>query len=146
MKNIIVGVCIKKEGKILMVQEARKKVYKMWNFPMGHLDAEETIFEGAKREVKEETGYEVELTSIISIQNYPNKENIKITFNANIIDGDISYDKNENEVLDVKWISIEELENMTSKELRAYNSSRDIIKDAKENKEYPLEIIKKLEY
>lgn len=144
MKNIIVGVCIKKEGKILMVQEARKKVYKMWNFPMGHLDAEETIFEGAKREVKEETGYEVELTSIISIQNYPNKENIKITFNANIIDGDISYDKNE--VLDVKWISIEELENMTSKELRAYNSSRDIIKDAKENKEYPLEIIKKLVY
>ncbi len=111
---------------------------------MGHLDAEETIFEGAKREVKEETGYEVELTSIISIQNYPNKENIKITFNANIIDGDISYDKNE--VLDVKWISIEELENMTSKELRAYNSSRDIIKDAKENKEYPLEIIKKLVY
>ena len=146
MKNIIVGVCIKKEGKILMVQEARKKVYKMWNFPMGHLDAEETIFEGAKREVKEETGYEVELTSIISIQNYPNKENKKITFNANIIDGDISYDKNENEVLDVKWISIEELENMTSKELRAYNSSRDIIKDAKENKEYPLEIIKKLVY
>ena len=144
MKNIIVGVCIKKEGKILMVQEARKKVYKMQNFPMVHLDAEETIFEGAKREVKEETGYEVELTSIISIQNYPNKENIKITFNANIIDGDISYDKNE--VLDVKWISIEELENMTSKELRAYNSSRDIIKDAKENKEYPLEIIKKLVY
>lgn len=144
MKNIIVGVCIKKDGKILMVQEARKKVYKMWNFPMGHLEDGETIFEGAKREVKEETGYEVELTSIISIQNYPNKENIKITFNANIIDGDISYDKNE--VLDVKWISIEKLENMTSKELRAYNSSRDIIKDAKENKEYPLEIIKKLEY
>lgn len=144
MKNIIVGVCIKKDGKILMVQEARKKVYKMWNFPMGHLDNAETIFEGAKREVKEETGYEVELTSIISIQNYPNKENIKITFNANIIDGDISYDKNE--VLDVKWISIEELENMTSKELRAYNSSRDIIKDAKENKGYPLEIIKKLVY
>lgn len=144
MKNIIVGVCIKKDGKILMVQEARKKVYKMWNFPMGHLDNAETIFEGAKREVKEETGYEVELTSIISIQNYPNKENIKITFNANIIDGDISYDKNE--ILDVKWISIEELENMTSKELRAYNSSRDIIKDAKENKGYPLEIIKKLVY
>lgn len=144
MRNIIVGVCIKKDGKILMVQEAREKVYKMWNFPMGHLDDGETIFEGAKREVKEETGYDVELTSLISIQNYTNKENIKITFNANIIAGDISYD--ENEVLDVKWISIEELENMTSKELRAYNSSMDIIKDAKQNKEYPLEVIKKLLY
>ncbi len=144
MKNIVVGVCIKKDRKILMVQEAGKKVYKMWNFPMGHLDDGETIFEGAKREAKEETGYDVELTSLISIQNYPNKEAIKITFNANIIAGDISYD--ENEVLDVKWIPIEELENMTCKELRAFNSSRDIIKDAKQNKEYPLEIIKKLLY
>lgn len=144
MRNIIVGVCIKKDGKILMVQEALKEVYKMWNFPMGHLDDGETIFEGAKREVKEETGYDVELTSIISIQNYLNKDGIKITFNGNIIDGDILYDKNE--ILDVKWIPIDELENMTNKELRAYNSSMDIIKDAKENKEYPLEIIKKILY
>lgn len=144
MKKTIVGVCIKKDGKILMVQEAKKEVYKKWNFPMGHLEEGETIFEGAKREVKEETGYDVELTSLISIQNYPNKENIKIAFNANIIDGDIAYDKNE--VLDVKWISIEELENMTSKELRAYNSSMDIIKDVKQNKEYPLEIVKELLY
>lgn len=144
MKNIIVGVCIKKDEKILMVQEARKEVYKMWNFPMGHLEEGETIFEGAKREAKEETGYDVELTSLISIQNYPNKENIKIVFNANIIAGDIEYDKNE--VLTVKWIPIEELENMTNKELRAYNSSIDIIRDAKQNKAYPIEIIKKLLY
>lgn len=111
---------------------------------MGHLDDGETIFEGAKREAKEETGYDVELTSIISIQNYTNKDNIKITFNANIISGDISYDKNE--VLDVKWIPIEELENMSDKELRAYNSSIDIIRDAKQNVQYPLEIIKNLFY
>lgn len=142
MKNIIVGVCIKKDGKILMVQEAIKDVYKMWNFPMGHLDEGETIFEGAKREAKEETGYDVELTSIISIQNYTNKDAIKITFNANIISGEISY--NENEILDVKWIPIEELERMSNEELRAYNSSIDIIKDAKQNKEYPLELIKNL--
>lgn len=144
MKKIVVGVCIKKDGKILMVQEAREDIYKMWNFPMGHLDDGETIFEGAKREAKEETGYDVELTSIISIQNFTNKDIIKITFNANIISGDISYDKNE--VLDVKWLSIEELENMSSKELRAYNSSIDIIKDAKQNKQYSLEVIKDLCY
>lgn len=28
MRKIIVGVCIKKDGKILMVQEARKNIYK----------------------------------------------------------------------------------------------------------------------
>lgn len=144
MRRIIVGVCIKKDGKILMVQEARKDIYKMWNFPMGHLDDGETIFEGARREAKEETGYDVELTSIVSIQNFTNKDFIKIIFNANIISGEISYDKNE--VLDVKWIPIEELERMSNKELRAYNSSIDCIKDAKQNKQYPLEIIKNICY
>lgn len=48
--------------------------------------------------------------------------------------------------LDIKWIPIEELENMSNKELRAYNSSIDIIKSAKQNKQYPLEIIKTLYY
>lgn len=144
MKKIIVGVVIKKDNKILMVQEAMEEVYGMWNFPMGHVDEGETIFEGAIREAKEETGYDVELTSIISIQNYPNKEAIKIAFNANIISGEIKYDKNE--TLDVKWIPIEKLEKMSDKELRAYNSSTDIIRDAKQNKQYPLEIIKKLCY
>lgn len=144
MRKIIVGACIKKDGKILMVQEASKKVYKMWNFPMGHLDDGETIFEGAKREVKEETGYDVELTSVLSIQNYTNTERIKITFNADIISGELSYDKNE--TLDVKWIPIEELENMSNQELRAYNSSIDIIKSAKQDKAYPLEIFRTLLY
>lgn len=144
MKKIVVGVCIKKDGKILMIQEAREDVYKLWNFPMGHLDDGETIFEGAKREAKEETGYDVELTSINSIQNFIDKDIIKITFNANIISGEVSYD--ENEILDVKWFSIEELENMSSKELRAYNSSMEIIRDAKQNKEYSLEVIKNLYY
>lgn len=144
MKKIVVGVCAKKDGKILMIQEAREDIYKLWNFPMGHLDEGETIFEGAKREAKEETGYDVELTGIISIQNFKNKDLIKITFSANVLSGDISYDKNE--ILDVKWIPIEELENMSDKELRAYNSSLDIIRDAKENKQYPLEVIKNLCY
>lgn len=144
MKKIVVGVCIKKDGKILMVQEARKDIYKLWNFPMGHLDDGETIFEGAKREAKEETGYDVELTGIISIQNFENKDLIKITFSGNVISGNILYDKNE--ILDVKWIPIEELEDMSDKELRAYNSSLDIIRDAKENKQYPLEVIKNLVY
>ncbi len=144
MKKIVVGVCIKKDGKILMIQEAREDIYKLWNFPMGHLDDGETIFEGAKREAKEETGYDVELTSINSIQNFIDKDIMKITFNANIISGELSYD--ENEILDVKWFSIEELENMSSKELRAYNSSMEIIRDAKQNKEYSLEVIKNLYY
>lgn len=138
--KVIVGVCIKKDEKILMVQEAKEKAYKKWNFPMGRLDEGESIFGGAIREAKEETGYDVKLTSIVSIQNYIREDNVKIAFNAEIVSGELSYDLEE--VLDVQWISIKDLENMSEEELRAYDSTMDFIKDVKANREYPLEVLK----
>lgn len=67
---------------------------------------------------------------------------VKITFMAKIISGEIKYDKEE--ILDVKWISIEDIERMTEKELRAIRCNRDVISDAKANNVYPLSIIKNL--
>ena len=105
MHKIIVGVCIVEDGKILMVQEAQEKCYGQWNFPAGHLDPNEDIFIGAKREAKEETGFDVELTGVLPIFNYAREDDqlIRISFMAKRISGEISYDKNE--ILDVKWIS-----------------------------------------
>lgn len=141
---IVVGVCIKsKNNELLMVQEAGKDIKGLLNFPMGKLDEGETIFEGAIREAKEETGFDVKLTSILSIQNYVSEIGgnlIKITFNADIVSGKIKFDTDE--IMNVKWISINELEQMSDKELRSYNSLMDIIKDARDSKQYPLSIIK----
>ena len=39
--KVIVGGIIEKNGKYLLVQEAKKKCYKKWNFPAGHLDFNE---------------------------------------------------------------------------------------------------------
>lgn len=64
MGTIIVGGVIKKDDKYLLVQEAKKRCRGKWNIPAGHLDTNESIFEGAKREVFEECGYNVELTGI----------------------------------------------------------------------------------
>lgn len=141
---IVVGVCIKsKNNELLMVQEAGKDIKGSLNFPMGKLDDGETIFEGAIREAKEETGFDVKLTSILSIQNYVSEKGgnlIKITFNADITSGEIKFDTDE--IMNVKWIPINELEQMSNKELRSYNSLIDIIKDARDSKQYPLSIIK----
>ena len=54
--KVIVGGIIEKEGKYLLVQEAKKKCYEKWNFPAGHLDFNESLKQGAIREIKEETG------------------------------------------------------------------------------------------
>ncbi len=38
-----------------------------WSFPGGHLEFGETVFETAKREVKEETGLDIEAFELISV-------------------------------------------------------------------------------
>ena len=47
--KIIVGAIVIKNNKILMVKEAKKNCYGKWAFPAGHLEENETIFEGVKR-------------------------------------------------------------------------------------------------
>ena len=140
MSVIVVGVCVKSEdNKILMVQEACDEFRWLFNIPAGRLDPSESVFEWAIREAKEETGYDIRLDSVLCIQYLEDKCLLKIIFNASIVSWDISFD--ENEIMDVKWIPIEELERMTEKELRSYDSNIKIIMDAKKNNRYPLDLI-----
>ena len=63
----------------------------------------------------------------------------KVPFsNKSIVDKD--------EILDVKWISKEELINMTDKELRDEKRIKITLQMLEENKAYPLDTIKILEY
>lgn len=139
--NVIVTVCVKEKDKFLIVQEGIPKAYGLWNFPGGHLDDNESIIDGAIREVKEETGLDVELTSILSIQRSLLGENIvRIVLNAKKISGTINYDKNE--ILDCKWVTIEDFKKMNPNTLRISPTFLDIVEDIKNNKNYPLEMIK----
>jgi len=104
----VVSAClIKKEDKYLLVQEAQPKAYGLWNLPAGHVDKCERIREAAIREVKEETGYDVRLIKEIAILHEEAINAVKHIFSANIIGGEISF-KND-EILDVKWLTFEEV-------------------------------------
>ena len=142
-KAIVVGVCIKNDNnEILMVQEAKDDIKGLFNIPAGKLDSSESIIDGAIRETKEETGFDVKLDSVLCIQYLENKNILKIVFNATIISGNINFDNNE--IIGIKWISIEELEAMTKNELRSYNSNINIVRDSKNNKNYPIDIIENI--
>ena len=142
-KEIVVGVCIKSESnEILMVKEAKGENKGLLNIPAWRLDSSESIFEGAIRETKEETGYDVKLDSVLCVQYLENKKILKIVFNATIISGVIGFD--ENEIMDVKWVSLEKLEKMTEKELRSYESNINIIRAIMNDRKYPLDIIENL--
>lgn len=141
MGTIIVGGVIEKDGKFLLVQEAQEKCRGKWNIPAGHLDPNETIFDGAKREIKEETGCNVELTGVLQIGNRVLENDIflSVVFSTKLIDENIKY--NQDEILDVKWFSYEEILNMKD-ELRLYNWIVNSITALMENKVADINIVK----
>lgn len=109
---IIVGGVVEKDGKYLLVQEAQEKCRGKWNIPAGHLDPNETIFDAAKREVKEECGFDVELTGACQIGTIKREDDawVSVIFSTRVLNSDIKFDPNE--ILDAKWFTYEEIVNM----------------------------------
>ena len=109
---IMVGGVVEKDGKYLLVQEAQEKCRGKWNIPAGHLDSNETIFDAAKREVKEECGFDVELTGVCQIGTIKREDDawVSVIFSTRVLNGDIKFDSNE--ILDAKWFTYEEIVNM----------------------------------
>ena len=144
--KVIVNVIIKQESKVLMVQEACGDVAGMWNFPAGHLDENENIFDGAIREAKEETGYDVKLTGLVHVQNvvYDNKHVIHFVFSAEIVGGKINFDKSE--IKDVKFVEIDELLNMTDDELRGGETRRESLRKVISQDILPLSAVSNFEF
>lgn len=140
MGKIIVGGVIKKDNKYLLVQEAQEKCRGKWNIPAGHLDPNETVFEGAKREIFEESGLEVELTGIALIGNrvMEDDELLGLVFSTEITGGEIKI--NPREILDIKWFTYDEILNMKD-ELRTYNLIVNSITAVENNNTVSLDII-----
>lgn len=65
MLKIIVGTLITKDNKVLLVTEKKEGVKGLLNLPAGHLENDESLIEGAIREAKEETGYDINITGLI---------------------------------------------------------------------------------
>ena len=50
------------------------------------------------------------------------------------------------EILDVKWLDIEKVKNMTNRELRGYDTAIQVIKDFEDKKIYPLDVFHDKKY
>ncbi len=141
METVVVGGIVEKDGKFLLVQEAKESCRGKWNIPAGHLEVNETVFDGAKREIKEETGCDVELTGLLQVGNRVLKDDIfiSIVFSTRLLSENITY--NPKEILDIKWFTYEELLSMKD-ELRNYNWIINSIKALTENKIADVNLIK----
>ncbi len=145
---VVVGAIIEKDNKFLLVQEGRVEAGK-WNQPAGWLDLKEGIIEGAKREIKEETGLDIKFIGLLGVYNLIKPIDkkyvkqgfvhaVKFIFAAKPLSNDIKFDPDE--LLNVKWFAIEEIKDLGDK-LRDADIINEI-DDYLAGKIYPLEIIK----
>lgn len=102
---------------------------------------EYTRSEGAIREIKEETGCDVELTGIANVANRILEDDIfvYITFTTKLLNEDIKI--NPEEILDVKWFEINDVLNNMDNELRNLKFIKQPILNIMKNKVAPIDII-----
>lgn len=140
--KLYVSTVIEKDGYFILVRENKKQCYGKWNIPSGHLEDDEFITWAAVREVKEETNLDVELTGLVVIYNnmYEDSNSISFVFGGNIIqEKEIVFDNNE--IIETKWFTFEELLNM-KEELRDYDYIIEAISRYRENDIKSLDTIK----
>lgn len=118
-RNIVVPLAlIIKDGKILSSvrnDPHRPKYHKKWEFPGGSVEIGEEIHENLIREVKEETGFEVEVVKMLQNIYVKYQEDLQyqvylIPHVCKIVGGEEKF--NDAEVLDMKFFEIDSLTDM----------------------------------
>ena len=101
-----VAVLIEKDGKLLIGKRGPNSVLSgKWCLPCGFVEHHENFLDAAHREVLEETGLEIKITSLINVssnQINPDLHTIVIVLTAEIINGS---PKPGDDLVELRWIS-----------------------------------------
>ncbi len=84
----------------------RRRDYDLWNLPGGALRSGETPWDGVKREVKEETGLNVEVGRMIGLYFKPKENNLVLTFLCDVKGGEIQLN---DEAAAIEYFDLESL-------------------------------------
>jgi ADP-ribose pyrophosphatase YjhB (NUDIX family) len=125
-----------------MVQEGQGAEKGLWNFPLGRLENNEKILNAAIREVEEETGYKISISGLLGIYNFisiNSEQAIFFCYVGQVTNGILKYDNNE--IINVKWLSFDEINELSDDKLRTHTLIRKVISDLKSKSILPLDII-----
>ena len=110
--HVTVATIVEDNGRFLMVEELADG-QAVFNQPAGHLEADESLIQAALRETLEETGWDVELTSVTGIYLYTAPSNgvtyQRVCFAAKALRHDAQRPLDEG-IVAARWLSREELE------------------------------------
>jgi len=103
------GVLIEK-GKILLIRRGHPPYKGEWAIPGGRLGEDETVEECLKREMKEETGLEVEILKLFGVYSKPERDPRKIVSIVYIVKRkDDSQVKAGGDAVEAQWFDLMQL-------------------------------------
>ena len=106
---VIALVVVREGDRYVLVDEHRDRG---WYLPAGRVDPGESIVEGARREVREEAGLEVELDGIIRIEHTPAQGHrdarLRVVFVAHVVGGALKTEADD-ESRGAAWVGVHEL-------------------------------------
>lgn len=120
----IFGIIFDDQKRVLL---CHRRDYDLWNLPGGGLESGEAPWDGMKREVKEETGLDVEIDRLIGVYSKTEINEISFAFECKVISGQITLN---DEADKIEYFAVEDLPlNMSQKQVERI---KDALKNSKE--------------
>ena len=109
-----VGVVIWRGDNVLMVRRGRSPGEGRWSLPGGGQEIGETVFEAARREVREETALDVEVLGLVDVVNSIRRDGDgRVEYHYTLVDVLAEWRAGEAKPLDdaaeVLWVGLDEL-------------------------------------
>ncbi|GAB3959378.1 NUDIX domain-containing protein [Actinoallomurus acanthiterrae] len=99
----VAGVVVDRDGKALLI---RRRDNAHWEPPGGVLELEESIEDGVRREVKEETGLEIEPVALTGVYKNMVRGIVALVFRCTAVSGELA---TNDEVTAFQWATAEEV-------------------------------------
>ncbi len=99
----VFGVILDKDNRVLLCHRTDRD---LWNLPGGGLEKGEAPWEGVVREVKEETGLEVEVEKMTGVYAKPDQDEISFAFICKITGGKMTLTNESNKIEYFKFIDL----------------------------------------
>lgn len=129
--RIRAGVVLLKEDSILLVQHA-KEGEEYWLLPGGGVDFRETAEDAAKREVKEECGFDVSVVKLLFVSEAISPDGkrhiLNLTFLGEITGGELGVTCYDKRIKDIMFMPLSEIDN-----IKLYPNFKDELKNAIKN-------------
>ncbi|SEM91961.1 NUDIX domain-containing protein [Paenibacillus sp. OV219] len=87
--SVGVGALVVRQEKVLLVRRAQEPGKGYWTNPGGYIEQHELIHETIRREVKEESGIDAEVRSVVAVRDHPRGiHNVYIAFAMDYVGGE----------------------------------------------------------